>query len=74
MRKIPAAVNTFFACGGTFLIAALPPMARMRLSARITTAMPDESIKLTPEKSSVSLLGSAASSSHSSFRIASFAA
>lgn len=34
----------------------------------------DESIKLTPEKSSVSLLGSAASSSHSSFRIASFAA
>ena len=32
------------------------------------------SIKLTPEKSSVSLLGSAASSSHSSFRIASFAA
>ena len=49
MRKIPAAVNTFFACGGTFLIAALPPMARIRLSARITTAMPDESIKLTPE-------------------------
>ena len=49
MRKIPAAVNTFFACGGTLLIAALPPMARIRLSARITTAIPDESIKLTPE-------------------------
>ena len=33
MRKIPAAVNTFFACGETFLSAALPPIARMRLSA-----------------------------------------
>ena len=52
-------------CAGTPVTIRLPPSAAMRRCARSTTAIPEESMKDTPERSIVSDSGSAASSAWS---------